>query len=182
MAIKLSDNMGPSCPNLFRMALGYNPIPHSAKTDLGIADLGIANLGVGSVGNSLLHAAAVAVGQVVCDLRWFDTEESQRDRILGWKSIIQDLVTLGADLHACDDVYLDFGPTEYAKSCGQLTPLKLMLARLLYSRLVGSRYRADAGEGVSIWISALYDSGVNLEEYGLKESSTWSNLEEYMGC
>jgi hypothetical protein len=33
---------------------------------------------------------------------------------------------------------------------------------------------------MSIWISTLYESGVNLKGYGLRERLTWVNLEEFM--
>lgn len=40
----------------------------------------------------------------------------------------------------------------------------------------------DPGKAMSFYITTLYDSGVNLKEYGLRESLTWESLEAQKPC
>lgn len=87
LAIQLARK--PDCsPDLFLMALGCDSIS------------GTAIIYRSWHGETLLHAVAGAVGQLATSGNIaFKTEEFER-RLLGWKSIIQELVAGGADLHA----------------------------------------------------------------------------------
>jgi hypothetical protein len=131
------------------------------------------------MGETLLHAAGGAVGQLACGgTRWVSAKES-RCFILSWKSIIQDLVAAGADLHAaCSPRSLGNRLIKYAKTDSQITPLMFMFAATFshYPRFYGSR--GNLNKAMSIWISTLFNSGVNMKAYGQRESLTWVNLEE----
>ena len=134
------------------------------------------------MGETLLHAAAGAVGQLACGgTRCVSAKESRR-LILSWKSIIQDLVVAGADPHgACSPRSLGVRLRKYAETDSQITPLMFMFAARFshYPRFYGSR--GNLNQAMGILISTLFDSGVNLKAYGQRESLSWVNLEESIG-
>lgn len=170
-AINLARNALFNSPDLFLTALGYNPITRAAIT----------NESARAVGITLLHVAARAIGQLCYDVGWdIIPEEFKRRSILGWKSIVHDLLAADADLHALSSQSdSDFCFVECAKTYDQITPLMLIFAatfpigpRFLY------RFRRDLENALCVWISTLYDCGVDLNGYGVRESSTWFNLGE----
>lgn len=134
------------------------------------------------MGETLLHAAAGAVGQLACGgTRCVSAKESRR-LILSWKSIIQDLVVAGADPHgACSPCSLGVRLRKYAETDSQITPLMFMFAARFshYPRFYGSR--GNLNQAMGILISTLFDSSVNLKAYGQRESLSWVNLEESIG-
>lgn len=168
LAIGLVGNAWSNSPDLFLMALNCNRITQDA----------IAEEGMAGGRWTLLHAAAGAIGQLVRRVAFSGREfEKFRTMILGWKSIIQDLLDAGADLHAaCSRDCPHF--FRFAEMDGRTTPLMSMLAGLFSTAHRWYRPRSYAGEAMNFWISILYDCGVDLEEYGLRESLTWVNLEE----
>jgi hypothetical protein len=136
-------------------------------------------------GQTLLHAVAGAIGKLApSGNTLFGTEETQR-RMLGWGSIIQELVAGGADLHATFSMispgferYIFGGRKEY----NQATPLVSMFASAFSGWFImWDDFRRDIGKATTIYITALYNSGVNLEEYGVRESMTWEPLEFHEG-
>lgn len=170
LAIRLAKNAEINSPDLFLAALGYNPIARAA----------IADQGLGEIGETLLHAAAGAIGQLTCGGPGWVSAKECKGFILGWESIIQGLVAAGADLHAtCSRHSLGNRLVKCAKADIQITPLMFMFAST-YSQLprfYGSR--GNLNNALRIWISTLFDSGVNLKGYGERESLTWVNLEEF---
>jgi hypothetical protein len=67
---------------------------------------------------------------------------------------------------------------ECATTDGQITPLMFMFDAMFSHGPRFFRSRGDLDSAMSIWVSTLYDSGVNLKSYGLRESLIWGNLEE----
>jgi hypothetical protein len=154
-------------PDLFLMALVCDSIS-------GIAI--IYRLGDGKI---LLHAVAEAIGRLATSGNIdFCTEEFER-RILGWKSITQELVAGGADLHATfSSSYLWIGfYSKYAKKYSRVTPLTLMFAGFFSEWIRWYGVRMDPGKAMTFYITTLYNFSVNLKEYGLRESLTWEPLE-----
>jgi len=148
------------CRDLFLMALGCDSIP------------GAAIFYRSWNGQSLLHAVAGAIGKLAASGNTvFGTEETQR-RMLGWGSIIQELVAGGADLHATLPIYLNYGIEFFGggEKYDRATPFVLMLASVLCGSItVWSDYRTDLRKATTIFITALYNSSVNLKEYGRRE-------------
>ncbi|KAE9378461.1 hypothetical protein N431DRAFT_479482 [Stipitochalara longipes BDJ] len=166
LAIQLAER--PECsPDLFLMALGCDSIPGTAITH---------RLGDG---RTLLHSAAEAIGRLATSgYIEFCTEEFER-RILGWKYITKELVAGGADLHAAFPscglwIGFDF---KYAKCYSRVTPLTAMFAGCFSEWVMWLDVRMGAGKAMALYITTLYKLGVNLKEYGLKESLTWEPLE-----
>jgi hypothetical protein len=161
------------CRDLFLMALGCDSIP------------GTAIFYRSWNGQTLLHAVAGAIGKLAASgNRLFGTEETQR-RMLGWGSIIQELVAGGADLHANSPIFYLRYIIKYfsdGKEYDRATPLVSMFASALSVWIIRWAYpRTDLGKAMTIYITALYNSGVNLEEYGVRESMTWKPLEFHEG-
>ena len=158
-AILLARSADCNSPDLFLMALGCNPIPCTAIT----------YHAYGGAGETLLHAAAGALGQLAASCG----EEFDQRCILGWRSIIQELLAAGADLYAtCSRHYTGFRQVNF-----QLTPLMWMFACCVWVWTRSYISRQDLGKAMSAWISTLHDCGVDLKEYGLRESLTWVVLE-----
>lgn len=167
-AILLAISAYCNSPDLFLMALDCNPIPCSATS----------YRAYGGAGETLLHAAAGALGQLAATngVRLIYTEEFERCCILGWRSIIRELLAAGADLYAtCSQHYIGFRQTSF-----KLTPLMWMLARCVWGWTRWYVSREDLGKAMCVWISTLYDCGVDLKEYGLRESLSWVVLETFI--
>jgi hypothetical protein len=166
LAIELAKD--PECsPDLFLMALGYDSISGTAII-YRLWD-----------GKTLLHAVAEAIGRLATSGNIdFCTEEFER-RILGWKSITQELVAGGADLHATFStpyLWICFN-SKYAKKYSRVTPLTSMFAGFFSEWIRWCDVRMDPGKAMTFYITTLYNLGVNLKEYGLRESLTWEPLE-----
>lgn len=168
-AINLARNARFNSPDLFLTALGYNPIPRAAIT----------NESARAAGMTLLHVAAGAIGQLCYHVGWNIPEEFKRRSILGWKSIIHDLLAADANLHAVSSQRdSGFRFIECATTDDQITPLMLMFAAMFHNGARFYRFRQDLDNALCVWISTLYDYGVDLNGYGLRESSIWVNLGE----
>jgi hypothetical protein len=156
------------CRDLFLLALGRDSI---SRTAIIYRDQN---------GLTLLHAVAGAVGQLaVYGNSAFSTEEVQR-RMLGWKSIIKELLAGGAELHATlSSSYLGFSffDFECREMYGRITPLSMMLGSFLSGWLIRGNLTMDLEKVLTFYITTLYCSNVNLTEYGLKETLIWEPLE-----
>lgn len=168
LAIRLAENVPFNGPDLFLMALGCNAISRATIADEDILCDQF----------TLLHAAAGAIGRLSLDPGWLNFEEFKHRSILGWKSIIHDLLAAGADLHAeCAEDYLHVWLPEGVETDDQITPLMLMFVAAFHEAELHDGCVWDLDNTMNIWISTLYDYGVDLKEYGLQESLTWVNLE-----
>lgn len=170
LAIQLAENGIFNGPDPFLMALGCNAISCATIADEDILCDQF----------TLLHAAAGAVGRLSLDIGCHNFKEFQHRSILGWKSIIHDLLAAGADLHAeCAGDYLHFWLRECVETADQITPLMSMFVAAFHEAYyLQDEPVWDLDNTMNIWISTLYDYGVDLKEYGLQENLTWVNLEE----
>jgi hypothetical protein len=166
LAIRLTHDSTCS-PSLFLMALDCDTISNTAI------------IYRDRDGKTLLHAAANAIGRLATsgNIDWH-TEELER-RMLGWKSIVQELVVGGADLHATFSTFQFVHGTlfERSKLYSQVTPLSSMFAGFFSESHLSGYRKLDPGKAMSFYITTLYDSGVNLKEYGVREYLTWEPLE-----
>jgi len=164
LAISLARNPGSNSPELFLVALDCNPsFPPAMNYQ-------------NREGITLLHASAKALG--ILSAR--STKISPFSRgygdyelwISGWKSILQQLVISGANLHVTCPLALH---TYFGLGHVRATSLLDMLFSLFYIpkyKLVWIKPQ----NAMNSWISILSDCGVDLIEYGLREKSTWNSV------
>jgi hypothetical protein len=130
-------------------------------------------------GKTLLHTVAGAIGQLATSGdRYLLTEECER-HMLGWKSIVQELVVGGTYLHATFSAFhLGNGcDTRWPKKYTRVTPISSMFAGSFPEWWRWHCPEMDPGKAMSIYITTLHDFGVDLKEYGLREKLTWESLE-----
>lgn len=171
VAINQVRNAKENSPDLFLVALGASSI----------AQASITTQGAGEFGETLLHAAAGALGQLTCSgMKWVNAQRVE-SFISEWKSIICDLVATGTALHAtCSVGSLGDRLIKCAKADSHITPLILMLAAPF---LNSPRFHGSGGnpnKALHIWVSTLFNLGVDLKNYGKAESLRWFNLEDSM--
>lgn len=165
LAMELAKTPDFNSPELFLLALGCNPTyPPATQYQT-------------SEGFTLLHSVAGALGVLSAhsttkyeNIRYLVDYEDFELWISGWKSILQELVTSGADVH------ITGLPPYRGLAHVQATPMLLMFM-FAYIYCFGQLPRINPQQVLNSWISTLYDSGVDLIAYGLRERSTWSPLE-----
>ncbi|MCJ1392948.1 hypothetical protein MMC18_005820 [Xylographa bjoerkii] len=125
-------------PALFKIALAHNHIPQLA-------------VHIRNGGETLLYTGAEAVGQA---------SGSALDRLEGWRRILREQISLGADLYALT-----------SESCN--TPFIR-----LYTGVVDQMGKDDHDSLLSvlkIWLRDLRKNGVDLYEYGKREKKLHEN-------
>lgn len=162
LAIYLAIDVVYNKPDLFLMALDYKlmagtfRIDHDCEEDV----------------MTLLPAAAGGIGQLALHRNYVPED-------IGWISIIENLVAAGADLHApVPQSYCQVSNLKLMKTDSQITPFMFMLATTASGhsiRCASSRRNLELV--MRLWISILFNSGVDLQVYGQRESLTWVNIE-----
>jgi hypothetical protein len=163
LAVSLAESADINSPDLFRLALDCNAI---SRYDL--------TYQVEGEGPTLLHAAASAfinLSGTIKSLLPDEFTDFRRHSLLGWKSIIQEFLAAGADLHA----------TCSQSAFGQI--LTQPCTPLSFSLKADERWMVrwkfwktlELNNGLQCWVSTLRDLGVDLIGYGQRETLLWSH-------
>ena len=157
-----------NAPEIFKIVLQCNPVPIDAASYSSEYD-----------GQTLLHTATAALGKLIFWTGYRSTltpfpDDCDRWRPQ-WESIIFDLITAGAN--PCAIMTFDFCELFHR---GLSSPCSTPLLTLF-----GSGKRApnhidpplDPSISLHIWITILYNAGVNLVEYGRREQLIWQSFD-----
>ena len=106
--------------------------------------------------------------------------KSDQEYLSGWTTILHDLLVTGADFHAISEQCECMVVIKLLHPLRRMTPL-LLIFRSCHQPTWNS-FRRPKKSALNWWIERLYEAGVDLIGYGLKEKDIWGQVDVTQEC